>query len=255
LPHGVRLSFVLENVFDAVVAQHGLASAPPAAALLAWCWNEAEMPKLVTLGCWWVASLLTQIPGRAAALAPHGDELQPSELAAMSRCEAASLRGVARLFCSLVAKQVATCTLGRLGGAVGDRATAAVWSQLLPHALALATRDAASLAWPHVACALAPPPPPRHHDAAAKAEPGYNPLAAASHDAAGLWLVGVWSFLLTGEQAAHVVARNVAASAVPQWPRPRLPRPQPCRGEGGRLHAAKGESGKHERRARVLNSR
>lgn len=193
LPGTVRLSFVLENVADAVVAQHRLNSFPPAAALFGWCWNEPEMPKLIALGCWWVASLLTQVPGRTAPLGPAGEVFQIPERAAMANCEDACMRGIARLFCCLSSKQVTACSMGRLSGKVGDQASALVWSQVLPHALALATRDVASLAWPHMAHALSSKPSQPPSEAADSSK-------SSTHDAAGLWLIAVWSFLLTGEQ-------------------------------------------------------
>ena len=208
LPGTVRFSFVLENVADAVVAQHRLNSFPPAAALFGWCWNEPEMPKLIALGCWWVTSLLTQVPGRTAPLGPAGEVFQVPERAAMASCEDACLRGIARLFCCLTSKQVAACTMGRLSGKVGDQASALVWSRVLPHALALATRDLASLAWPHMAHALSSKPsqPSSEADAASSSQSD-----ASSHDAAGLWLIAVWSFLLTGEQVCTGVCEGVCA--------------------------------------------
>lgn len=187
LPVVINLSFVLENVGGAVKECHvqkNNKGEQPKSHLFDWVWNEGEIPTLVVLGSWWLCSILTQ--GKC----PIGKDIGPlSEqgMEILKKAEAVSLGGLAKLFSTILTNH--TTQLKNYGGAAAQRASHAVFSSLLPDAIARATRDCCFLTWPHLRSFLE------------KSE-------------CCLALVGIWSYLITGDKGAHIFAKNIQKSKV-----------------------------------------
>mmetsp|Transcript_4957 Transcript_4957/g.6410 ORF Transcript_4957/g.6410 Transcript_4957/m.6410 type:complete len:674 (+) Transcript_4957:86-2107(+) len=189
LPAAVNLSFILDNVGGAVKDRHIKKNKhipnyiSPKAALFDWVWNEPEMPSLVTLGSWWICALLSQSKVPIGPLSNHS-------LHILKKAEEESLKGISKLFSTILKHHSENIKFH--GGGVAERASHIVWSSILPDALARATRDACSLTWPHLRSFLE--------------------LSESC-----VTLVGMWSYLLTGDKGPHVFAKNIAKSKVKSW--------------------------------------
>jgi len=104
LPGGINLSFLLDNVLASVKLAHlGAQSKTPSAVLFDWVWNEPEVPRMVVLGSWWLACILslTRCPPGGKSASPLSDD----DAATIKSGEDAALRSFAVFFCSLSLRQ------------------------------------------------------------------------------------------------------------------------------------------------------
>lgn len=189
LPAVINLSFVLENVAGAVKECHvqKIKSDQPKSTLFDWIWNEKEIPKLIVLGSWWLCALLTQgktpIGKEIGSLSEFGIEV-------LKKVEDVSLRGLAKIFSTMLSHHA--IEMKHHGGVAAHRASHAIFSSILPDAIARATRDCAFLTWPHLRPFLE------------------TPECCTA-------LVGVWSYLITGDKGSHLFAKNIEYSKVKNW--------------------------------------